>query len=60
MKKTYISPVAEQLHMIEESMLAASIRTVGGNVEGLGIAGEDTEGLSADVKGNIFSDNLFE
>ncbi len=50
MKKTYITPAIEAEAYAMQSMIAASIKGIGG-VNDITIAGEDTEGLDADVKG---------
>ncbi len=50
MKKTYFAPAIEAEAYAMQSMIAASIKGIGGN-SGLELGGEDQEGAEADVKG---------
>ncbi|MBO7069497.1 MAG: hypothetical protein J6W52_12635 [Bacteroidaceae bacterium] len=58
MKKTYITPQAQVELALVETMIVASITTVGGdaNIE----IGEGEVPDEADVKGYNFGENIFE
>ena len=60
MKKTYIIPALSEHNVQTETLIAASITTVGGN-SGLGMGEGDTP-TDADVKdaGNYFGESIFE
>ncbi len=61
MKKTYIAPVTERFDLDVVSMMAASIKTIGGGASGLTIAdSSDPVPTDADVKENVFEENPFE
>ena len=58
MKKTYLVPALEEQKLNTELMIAGSITAISG-VDGIEIAGEDTEGLVGDVKAELFSNLSF-
>ena len=58
MKKKYIAPALSTEFVEEESMMAASIRTIGGDTD-LEIGTGDTP-TEADVKGNYFGGSIFD
>ena len=57
MKKNYIAPSVYVQMIHAENMIAASITTIGGNA-GIGIGTGDIP-TEADVKGNLFEENIF-
>lgn len=58
MKKNYIVPALQSMDMNVEQMVAASIKTIGGN-SGIQL-GEDETPTEADVNANPFGDSIFD
>jgi len=58
MKKTYIAPLVTKMLSVDEQIIAASITSVGGDVNTeLTFTKDDPEpDVEADVKGTIFDD----
>ena len=60
MKKKYIIPALHVQRVQTETMIAASILSVGGG-SGIDLAGEDDEvPTEADVKDNFFGESIFD
>lgn len=58
MKKTYLSPSLSSTEMLAAQIIASSIKIEGD--ASIPFGGDDTEGISGEVKGSTFDENPFE